>query len=66
MPKMKTNKSATKRFRRTKNGLYTRNHAYSRKLKRHKSAKQRRNLRGLGLVSAADMGKMAQLFPYAR
>ncbi len=66
MPKMKTNKAATKRFRQTKSGLYTRNHAYSRKLKRHKSAKQRRNLRGIALVDQADMGAMAQLFPYNR
>ena len=67
MPKMKTNRAATKRFRRTKNGNFTRSHAYSRHLKSAKSSKRRRNLRGCtGLVDAADMGAMAQLFPYNR
>lgn len=65
MPKLKTNKSAAKRFRKTKNGKFLRNQAYARHLKTGKSAKRRRNLRKGVLVAEADAANVARMLPYA-
>ena len=45
MPKMKTRKSVTRRFRITVNGKVMRRRAFRRHLKASKSKKQRRNLK---------------------
>ena len=65
MPKMKTNRGAAKRFSRTKNGSFKRQHAYARHLKAVKSPKRRRNLRQATLVSAEETPRMKRLLPYA-
>ena len=65
MPKMKTKKSAAKRFRATGDGHFKRNHAYSRHLKSAKTSKRRRNLRTGVIVSAADEPAVRQMLPYS-
>ncbi|NLN92853.1 MAG: 50S ribosomal protein L35 [Candidatus Hydrogenedens sp.] len=65
MPKMKTNKSAAKRFSRTKNGSFKRHHAYARHLMSGKSPKRRRNLRQSALVSDPEVPRIKRLLPYA-
>jgi large subunit ribosomal protein L35 len=65
MPKMKTNKSAAKRFSRTKNGSFKRHHAYARHLMASKSPKRRRNLRQSTLVTEQEVPRIKRLLPYA-
>ena len=64
MPKIKTRKSASKRFKTTKNGKLKRSAAYKRHLLTHKSAKRRRNLRGTTLVADADFQRVKHMMPY--
>ena len=45
MPKMKTNRAAAKRFKKTGSGNLKRNKAYRRHILTKKSAKTKRNLR---------------------
>lgn len=65
MPKLKTNKSAAKRFSRTKNGSFKRHHAYARHLMSSKTPKRRRNLRQSALVSSEEIPRIKRLLPYA-
>ncbi len=64
MPKMKTNRSAAKRFKRTKSGKMKRNMAYSQHLMSGKSPKRRRNLRKAALMSPEDVTRIKQMLPY--
>ena len=54
MPKQKTNRSALKRFKVTKNGKVRRYKAYRRHLLAGRSTKRKRQLRKPGLVCAAE------------
>lgn len=63
MPKMKTNKAAAKRFRKTKSGLFKRNKAYARHLKTVKSAKRRRNLRKSDILDPSEQTRVHRLLP---
>ena len=65
MPKIKTNRAAAKRFKRTKSGKFKRYKAYARHLLTHKSAKRRRKLGQSTLVSESDQKRIEQLLPYA-
>ena len=65
MPKMKTNRTAAKRFRRTKSGKFKRSQAFAKHLFTSKSAKRRRNLRKGTLISAGDMNRVKRMLPYA-
>ena len=56
MPKLKTNRSAKKRFKLTKTGKVRRNRAFSQHLLSSKSSKRKRKLRQPGLVQ----GKQAR------
>lgn len=64
MPKLKTNRSAAKRFKRTKNGKFKRSKANARHLMTGKSAKRRRRLRNGGMLSESDTGRVKGLLPY--
>ncbi|MBD3332510.1 50S ribosomal protein L35 [candidate division GN15 bacterium] len=64
MPKMKTQRSAAKRFRRTGTGKFKRRHAYKSHILEKKSPKRIRNLRQPALVSDADKKKVDRLVPY--
>ncbi len=54
MPKIKTNRSAAKRFKVTGTGKIKRHHAKSAHLKTKKSSKLKRNLRGSAIVLKSD------------
>ena len=54
MPKLKTRKSAAKRFSKTGTGKIKRNKAYRGHFMTKKSTKQKTNLRKGGLVAQAD------------
>jgi large subunit ribosomal protein L35 len=61
MPKMKTNRSAAKRFTRTGSGKYKRNKAYRSHILTKKSPKRKRQLRKTTLVSKADVKRVKRL-----
>ena len=63
MPKMKTNKSASKRFKVTKTGKIKRHKAFASHLKTHKSAKRRRNLRKADILEPEDMDRVKRMLP---
>ncbi len=65
MPKVKTNKSASKRFNITKNGKLLRKKAYNRHLKTTKSAKKKRHLRRTDVVAPVEAKRIKKLLPYA-
>lgn len=65
MPKMKTKSGAAKRFRVRGNGGIKRTQAYLRHILTKKSAKRKRNLRGMTGVNAADVGRIRAMMPYA-
>lgn len=66
MPKMKTNRSAAKRFRFTGSGKIKRAKAYKSHLLTKKDAKRKRNLRKNTIVSGSDFKKVRRLLPYAK
>lgn len=61
MPKMKSNRSARKRFSFTAQGKIRRAHAYKRHKLAIKTRKRKRGLRQSTLVSASDSGRMKRL-----
>lgn len=61
MPKMKTNKSAAKRFRITGTGKVRRFKANKSHILTKKTAKRKRQLRSPGLVSPADEGRIKRM-----
>ena len=61
MPKMKTNRSAAKRFSKTGSGKYKRNKAYRSHILTKKSPKRKRQLRKSTLVSKADVKRVKRL-----
>jgi len=63
--KIKTNKSASKRFRKTATGKIRRYKAYKSHLLSKKSSKRKRNLRKAALVSGADAKRIKRLIPNA-
>ena len=64
MPKMKTNRGAAKRFRKTGGSKVKRGAAYRRHILTSKSPKQKRQLRKGHYVSEADMKELQRLLPY--
>ena len=64
MPKMKTNKSAAKRFRKTGSGLFKRAKAFKSHFLGKKSTKTKRKLRKTGYVSASETRRIRKLLPY--
>jgi len=64
MPKMKTNKSAAKRFKISKNGKVKHRKAYGRHLMTKKSSKRKRNLRHSALLAPSEVKKLRALMPY--
>ena len=64
MPKIKTNRGAAKRFRRTGTGKIRRNKAFTSHILTKKSTKRKRELRQGTLVADADARNIAKLIPY--
>ena len=61
MPKMKTNRSAAKRFRRTGSGKFRRQRAFHSHILTKKDAKRKRRLRARTLVAKADEKRVKRL-----
>ncbi|MBN1466528.1 50S ribosomal protein L35 [candidate division KSB1 bacterium] len=64
MPKMKSNRASSKRFRRTGSGRIRKNNAYARHILTKKSQKRKRKLRKPGLIAAADEKRVRQLISH--
>jgi len=61
MPKMKTRRSAAKRFTKTGGGKLKRNGAYHRHMLVHKSSKRRRNMLGNKIVERANVAEIKRM-----
>ena len=64
MPKIKTNRSAAKRFRLTATGKIKRSHAFARHLLSKKSPKRKRNLRYSTLVAEVDSKNIKRMIGF--
>jgi len=65
MPKLKTKKSAAKRFRMNGSGGVKRSRAFLRHILTKKSTKRKRHLRGTTSVHASDKRAVKVMLPYA-
>ncbi|APG25621.1 MAG: 50S ribosomal protein L35 [Syntrophotalea acetylenica] len=64
MPKIKTNRGAAKRFRKTGSGKIRRNKAFTSHILTKKSTKRKRVLRQGTLVAKTDEKNISRLIPY--
>lgn len=64
MPKLKTNRSAAKRFKKTGSGQIKRSQAGKNHFTGKKASKSIRSLRKSTLVSCADAERIGKLLPY--
>jgi len=64
MPKLKTHKGASKRFKKTGTGKVVRNHAFARHILTSKSRKRKRKLHKSVLADAADQPVLKRMIPY--
>lgn len=64
MPKMKTNRGAAKRFRRTGSGGLKRGQSFRRHILTKKSSKRKRHLRDAAEVHEHDVKMINRLLPY--
>ena len=64
MPKIKTNRAAAKRFKKTGTGKLKRAKAFKSHILTKKSSKRKRNLRKSALVSTTQEKAMKKLLPY--
>ncbi len=65
MPKLKTNRGAAKRFRKTGSGKFKRSQSHLRHILTKKSTKRKRHLREASLVHHRDQAAIKRLLPYA-
>lgn len=63
MPKMKSNRGASKRFRRSGSGNYKCAHSHLRHILTKKSRKRKRYLRGGSFVSSVDIRAVRRMLP---
>ena len=64
MPKIKTNRAAAKRFKKTATGQLKRNKAYKRHILTKKTTKNKRNLRKPAIVDTTNVKNMKKILPY--
>jgi large subunit ribosomal protein L35 len=64
MPKLKTNRAAAKRFKRTGSGKLRRMKANKSHILTKKTRKRKRNLRKSTILSDADSRKVEMMVPY--
>ena len=64
MPKLKTHKGASKRFKKTGTGKVKRSKAYLRHILTSKKKKRKRHLGTFTLVSDGDLRKVLRMIPY--
>lgn len=60
-PKMKTNRGAAKRFRKTKNGKFKRDRAYLSHIRTKKNTKRKRRLRQQTLVDSSEVKRVKRM-----
>jgi large subunit ribosomal protein L35 len=65
MPKLKTNRGAAKRFKKTASGGFKCNHSHRRHILTKKSTKRKRQLRSPNAIHASDVRSAARMMPYA-
>ncbi len=65
MPKIKTNKGALKRFKRTAKGKIVRNKAFANHILTKKSQKRKRNLRKSTILDKTNLKQVARLLPHS-
>ena len=64
MPKLKTRKAATKRYKKTGNNNFLRRHAFKGHLLMKKSNRQKRKLSQVTLVNQRDTKAIKLMLPY--
>ena len=64
MRKIKTNRAAAKRFKKTGTGKLVRNKAYKSHILTKKSTKRKRNLRKPTVTDATNVKNMKKVLPY--
>jgi len=64
MPKLKTNRGAAKRFKRTASGKYKRRSSHMNHILTKKSSKRKRQLRSSSLIADGDIKSVKKLLPY--
>ena len=65
MPKMKTRRSAAKRFSITGSGEFKRSKAFHSHILESKTPKRKRNLRKAAIVGHSDHERVRKMLPYA-
>jgi len=65
MPKMKSNRGAAKRFKRSGSGAFKRAQSHRRHILTKKSTKRKRQLRGPAQIHEADAKSVSRLLPYS-
>ena len=65
MPKLKTNRGAAKRFKRTASGGYKFAQSHHAHILTKKSSKRKRHLRSTEMVDASDVPGLRRLLPYS-
>ena len=65
MPKLKTNRGAAKRFRRTAGGGFKRGQSYHNHILTKKSPKRKRKLRATLQIAEADNRAVRRLLPFS-
>ena len=64
MPKLKTHKGASKRFKRTARGKFKRSKAFKQHILTSKARSRKRKLKGTVTVAAVDAAKLRMMLPY--
>ena len=64
MPKIKTNRAAAKRFKKTGTGKLKRNKAYKSHILTKKTTKRKRNLRKSAITDSTNEKNMNKVLPY--
>jgi len=65
MPKLKTNKGAAKRFKRTASGGFKHKQSHLRHILTKKSTQRKRHLRAGSMIEASDQKAIKQMLPYS-
>ena len=65
MPKLKTNRGAAKRFRKTAGGAFKRAQSHRRHILTKKATKRKRHLRDASHLHASDVAAARRMMPYA-
>ena len=64
MPKLKTHKGASKRFKKTGTGKVVRHHAFARHILTSKSRSRKRKLGQSVVADYTDQAKLKRMIPY--